>query len=249
MYRSAIRRDPPHVLDPFAAILIRRLHGRVRELTIGQDGAASRDADVEVWWFDQSTSRGGTARRAALRRIIGSYAGVDPSTLAFDRSCQHCGDPSHGRPRLVGGLDVSFSTASRSGCFVVAAAKAEMSVGVDIETAARFDTAMARDVWRVALTPDERRRFNPEDIREIARLWCRKEAVLKAMGLGIAGRPPDTLDVGDAVTEGWHVLDLQTADPWVGAVAASSPIDRVLTMFDAQVGRGRGGVNDARCAK
>jgi len=90
--------------------------------------------------------------------------------------------------------------------------------------------AAAADVWRVALTAAERLRVEPGDVHGIARLWCRKEAALKAMGLGIGGRSPDTVDMSGDAVEGWQIVGLPTAEPWVGAVAARSPIDRVLTI-------------------
>jgi phosphopantetheinyl transferase len=171
------------------------------------------DSDVHVWWIDDSGPCDGlapdevdhaarfrhdgarrrfAARRAWLRRILGAYLDVDPTVLEFDRSCLYCGDPSHGRPRLVGDADLSFSTASRSGHVVVAVATAAMSVGVDVETTERFDAATI-DIRGVALTAEERQTVDQGDTLGIARLWCRKEAALKAMGLGIGGRAPATL--------------------------------------------------------
>jgi 4'-phosphopantetheinyl transferase len=211
-------------------------------------------SDVHVWWVDDSgpcdvlapdevdraarfrhdgARRRFTARRAGLRRILGAYLDVDPSVLAFDRSCLYCGDPSHGRPRLVGDADLSFSTASRSGYVVVAVATAAMSVGVDVETTERFDAATTIDIRGVALTAEERQTVDPGDTLGIARLWCRKEAALKAMGLGIGGRAPATLDVGDNLVEGWHIADLRTPGACVGAVAARSTISRVVSMLEA----------------
>jgi 4'-phosphopantetheinyl transferase len=211
-------------------------------------------SDVHVWWIDDSGPCDGlapdevdhaarfrhdgarrrfAARRAWLRRILGAYLDVDPTVLEFDRSCLYCGDPSHGRPRLVGDADLSFSTASRSGHVVVAVATAAMSVGVDVETTERFDASTTIDITRVALTAEERQTVDPGDTLGIARLWCRKEAALKAMGLGIGGRAPATLDVGDNVVEGWHIADVPSPGACVGAVAARSTISRVVSMLEA----------------
>jgi 4'-phosphopantetheinyl transferase len=210
-------------------------------------------SEVHVWWIDfgrpchaitsdeiercarfrnDGDRQRFAARRAGVRRVLGGYAAVDPSELAFDRSCQHCGDPSHGRPRLVGEFDLSFSVASAPGQIVVAVATAAMSVGIDIELMTRFDSAATADVWRAALTVGERADADPDDARGIARLWCRKEAVLKAIGLGIAGRPPDSLDVRAHIVDGWHIADLPPAATWVAAVAASSPICRLVTVLE-----------------
>jgi 4'-phosphopantetheinyl transferase len=209
------------------------------------------DSEVHVWWIDDPSAFDGiglneqpgrrsrseialrrrAARRGALRRVLGAYTAGDPLALEIDRSCRYCGDPDHGRPRLLGNADVSFSTASRPGKVVVAIATAAMSVGVDIESLAGVGTTY--DIWRVGLTPSERTVTDPADADGTARLWCRKEAALKAMGLGIRGRAPDTLDVREDVVEGWHLADLPTPDAFVGAVAARSRISRIVSMREA----------------
>ena len=73
------------------------------------------------------------ARRAGLRQVLAAYLDIDPRAVVVVRSCQRCGDAEHGRPRLPGAVDLSFSTASRPGLAVVAVTEAAMSVGVDIE--------------------------------------------------------------------------------------------------------------------
>ena len=174
-------------------------------------------SEVHVWWIDEARRDDGAltpeelercarfrndsdrqrfaARRAGLRRVLSGYTSLDASAVVLDRSCRYCGDPSHGRPRLAGDHDLSFSAASAPGHVVVAVAPAAMTIGIDIEPLTRFDPTAAGDVWRAAMTPAERGAVNTRDAHAIGRLWCRKEAVLKAMGLGIAGHGPDRLDV------------------------------------------------------
>jgi 4'-phosphopantetheinyl transferase len=95
---------------------------------------------------------------------------------------------AHGRPRL-NGLHAAFDVSwSHSGDGLLVALGAGIEVGVDLERlrprpralelAQRFFHA-AEAAWLAGL---------PEGVRDIAfiRLWCAKEAVLKAHGRGIA---------------------------------------------------------------
>ena len=153
--------------------------------------------DVAVWWLDlghEVNVDGGIGgarrpRRRELRRslavaAVAHHLGVEPASLRIDRTCQRCGHPTHGKPRIVGGHDVSFSVASRDQRAVVAIAGAQMAIGVDLE---RLDPTGAAALYEVALTPAERGVVSAGDVIAITRLWCRKEALLKAAGGGLVG--------------------------------------------------------------
>ena len=189
---------------------------------------------MAVWWLDlgnELDADGGHRRRSAaatreVRRslavaVVAHHLGVEPASLRIDRTCQRCGHPTHGKPRIVGGHDVSFNVASREQRAVVAIAGAQMAIGVDLE---RLDPAGAAALYEVALTPAERGVVSAGDVIAITRLWCRKEALLKAAGGGLVGRAPDTLDVRAAVVEGWSVRDLDAGPGWVAALAGAQPI-------------------------
>ncbi len=194
--------------------------------------------DVAVWWLDLGRELdvdGGHRRRSAAatrsRRslalaVVAHHLGVEPRSLRIDRTCQRCGHPTHGKPQIVGGHDVSFSVASRERRAVVAIAGAQMAIGVDLE---RLDPAGAAALYEVALTPAERGVVAANDVIAITRLWCRKEALLKAAGGGLVGRAPDTLDVRAAVVEGWSVRDLDAGPGWVAALAGAQPLGRTRT--------------------
>ena len=95
---------------------------------------------------------------------------------------------AHGRPRLDGRLAAFDVSWSHSGDGLLVALGAGIEVGVDLERlrprpralelAQRFFHA-AEAAWLAGL---------PEGVRDIAfiRLWCAKEAVLKAHGRGLA---------------------------------------------------------------
>ena len=161
------------------------------------------------------------ARRAGLRQVMAVYTGIEPEALVFERSCQRCGHPAHGRPRLATTADLSFSTSSRPGVAVVAVAVARMSVGVDVELIAGVDR---RALHQIGLTPDERAAVSAAGPSADVQLWCRKEAVLKAQGLGLGGPSPASLDVRPPVVAGWYLTDLPGCAGWVGAVATAEPV-------------------------
>jgi hypothetical protein len=115
---------------------------------------------------------------------------------------------ANGKPQLVGGA-VHFN-ASHSGELALVAVS-DVPVGVDIERqrAIADPVAFAR-----------RLQFETTDPHELMRLWCRKEAWLKARGIGLAG-VTQRMDL-----RGWFVADLEIAAGYSAAVArAGSPTE------------------------
>ncbi len=132
-------------------------------------------------------SRRTLAGRAALRMLVAARTGRpvrEAGALAIDRTCSRCGE-QHGQPR-VEGLSVSSST---SGPYVlVAVGDADALVGVDVEV-------VPDELWTgfdaYALHPDERASMpeGPDGVSHRIRAWAQKEAVLKAVGLGLRAAP------------------------------------------------------------
>lgn len=132
-------------------------------------------------------SRRTLAGRAALRLLLAARIGVparEAGALAIDRTCTQCGE-QHGQPRLDG-LSISSST---SGLHVlVAVGDADARVGVDVEV-------VPDELWTgfdaYALHPDERGSMpdGVEGVSQRIRAWAQKEAVLKAVGLGLRAAP------------------------------------------------------------
>src|SRR6185503_15339055 len=112
----------------------------------------------------------------------------------FDRSCEHCRHPGHGRPRLV--ADGPHFSISHSADRVLLALCDTAPVGADVESTGR-DIDRLR---RLILHPAEAARPAGPDL---LRVWVRKEAVLKATGRGLAlamaGVDLDNLPPGTAV--------------------------------------------------
>jgi len=119
------------------------------------------------------------ATRAALRRLLAARLRRAPNALCFMTN-------QHGKPRLVAdgvsGAAMAFNV-SHAGGFSLIAISRNSAVGVDIERCdAELDT---RSLEAQVLSPFER------ELEILARpgffeCWVVKEAVLKALGLGVA---------------------------------------------------------------
>lgn len=155
------------------------------------------------------------ARRSRLREILAAHSGEAPRRLSFASG-------SHGKPVLANGA-LHFSLSHSHGLIMVAIAQVE--VGCDIE---RIDPALE---WR----PLADRFFSPGECRALLDMpeaqarrgffdcWSRKEAYVKAIGLGLS-YPLDAFDVsvgreaqlhGQA---GWTIADAAPEDGFSGAV-------------------------------
>lgn len=124
---------------------------------------------------------------AALADHLGSLLG--PGVVTSGRLCPACGSDQHGAPwaRLDGrAFAVSVS---RSGSHLVTAIGTHGRVGVDIESidavARGWDPGMVLAEGETADTAEEQ-----------AWHWAAKEAVLKAMGVGLA-RPMTSVALAD----------------------------------------------------
>ncbi|MFE7188225.1 4'-phosphopantetheinyl transferase family protein [Kitasatospora sp. NPDC057541] len=214
------------------------------------DPVGRADPVVELWLLDAATvpvdpaaldcldeeERGRAARfvrvadrtaylaaHVALRRVLGRRLAVAPEALAFTREpCPDCAGP-HGRPRLAGPLPGAphFSLSHGGGRVLIGVAAAPL--GVDVEPLPGADAA---EVLSAALHPAERAEL--ADVLaarrpgEFARLWTRKEAYLKGLGVGL-GRPPaaDYLGTADPGRRprGWAVANVPAGPRHAAAVA------------------------------
>jgi 4'-phosphopantetheinyl transferase len=120
---------------------------------------------------------------AAMRRILGGYLGVDGASLAF------ASEPN-GKPRLAREAGLSFNL-SHSGDAALLAVSRGARLGVDLE--ARGSRARVRDLARSVFTEAESGSLEGLDGAELEgaflRGWTRKEACLKALGVGLAVEP------------------------------------------------------------
>ena len=116
-----------------------------------------------------------------LRTLLARRLAVSPAEIAFANG-------PNGKPRLAGpAADVAFNLSYGDG--MAALAFAHRPVGVDVE-AVRDNLAFS-EIGRQFFQSDELRYLEagtgPELRNRFFRLWTRKEAVLKALGVGLSG--------------------------------------------------------------
>jgi 4'-phosphopantetheinyl transferase len=146
--------------------------------------------------------------------------------LTLTRQCPRCGSGEHGRPHFAGRHDLAVSLASAEGVTAAAVTRGA-PVGVDIE---HLDDDRFAGIGNVLLHPEE----HAAGAAELARTWVRKEALLKALGVGL-GTDPREVHLGPAtepptllapLPDGRHsgvwVLDLALLPLLIGSVAVLS---------------------------
>ena len=133
---------------------------------------------------------------ALVRRLLGELLDRDPASLSFARRCTTCRSELHGKPSVVDVPGWHFSLSYTNSLAVVVAAEGT-EVGVDTEdlTDADFEGFVGTTLAR-----DEEAAFEELTGRDLllarARVWARKEAVLKATGHGLVVDPSEVLVSG-----------------------------------------------------
>jgi 4'-phosphopantetheinyl transferase len=166
-------------------------------LDVDERASARRRVDGARW----------TVARAALRSVLGEALDQAPAALTFATG-------PHGKPELPGS-PLRFNL-SHSGDRALIALAHEVEVGVDVERTNRRSTAVER-----SLTEGERAGLPDDADRhvELLRIWCRKEALAKAIGGGLGWAPEDF----DTSAPAGHTLrDLEPGDGYVGALAVAA---------------------------
>lgn len=156
------------------------------------------------------------AAHVLLRRVLGACLGRDPAGLTLVReACPRCGE-GHGRPAVAGAPDGLHFSLSHTGP-LAAVAVAAAPVGVDVEALPRPETV---DGVAAVLHPAEQAEVAAGGAAAFARLWTRKEAYLKGLGIGLA-RDLALDYVGSELPgpDGWTLADLTAPDGYAAAVA------------------------------
>jgi 4'-phosphopantetheinyl transferase len=152
------------------------------------------------------------AARAALRIALAARLGGEPGALTFAAS-------PHGKPELPG-HPVRFNLAHSADRALIAVSD-DREVGVDLERLARSSRAVER-----TLTAGERASLPPGDRHtELLRVWCRKEALAKAIGTGL-GWTPENFDTSRP--GGYSIVDLDVDDGYLGALAVAGERPEVV---------------------
>jgi len=178
---------------------------RAREATTAEEARA----------LDGSTSR--LVARAFVRKVLASYDGsVRAREIAFEVGAR--GKPRVGAPVAAAGR--AFSVSHCDGLIAVCVS-ASGEVGVDVEDENRrvgSDVMRLARRWLSAREVDYLLGAEDADARARAfmRLWCAKEAYVKALGLGIAGRPFREFDVDLGRASGDAAATVELRDGAVG---------------------------------
>lgn len=203
---------------------------------------------------------------AGLRRILAEYLDTAGPLIRFGRvPCCRCGDTGHGPPRIDWPhTDITFSLSYAGNHWLLAITRGRR-VGVDIEMAAGVDIAL---LARTCLSPAELAYLEAHDGAHrddvFYTCWARKEAVLKACGIGLAV-PPSSVEVAAVLSprvrvpfacaagpREWMVDDLarpqdfpQHPAPgsparWFGAIAQPSAASGRILLREVAVASGGG---------
>jgi len=174
--------------------------------------------------FHQTAARDAwIAARARLRTLVGCRLGCPPQEVAFALG-------EYGKPRVVRPeTDLEFSLSHSGGSTLIALSGAG-PVGVDLEPLHRGDELVS--CVGQFCSDSERSHLPPSSTADLLRIWCAKEAYLKAIGTGFSVAP-------ESLTVGWdddgraslrddtgeeapflvHFLPVPGAPGWCAAVA------------------------------
>jgi 4'-phosphopantetheinyl transferase len=184
------------LVEVFQVDLTTDPRGLVGLLTADERARAADRRDGATW----------AVARGALRALLGERLGVAPERVRLAAG-------PHGKPEVPGAA-LRFNL-SHSGELAVIALAGGVEVGVDVERLDRRSRAVER-----TLTAGERAALDGTGDRHTAllRVWCRKEALAKAIGGGLGWEPLrfDTSDPG-----AFTLADLAVAPGYVAALAWS----------------------------
>lgn len=169
-----------------------------------------------------------------VRLAVSRHTGTAPEAVPVDRTCPTCGR-AHGRPVVPGQERLRLSVSHSSDRVLVAVADVE--VGIDLELV-RADLPVGELTG--LLSPEEAaavdRAGGPEAVRAFLVSWTRREAVLKAWGVGLGTELPLRLSAADAppvLRSGpqrdggpapLSLLDLRAGSDYVGCLATARPV-------------------------
>jgi len=178
---------------------------------------------------------------AILRILLGRYLGLHPASIRFTEN-------EFGKPDVAphtSPFDLRFNL-SHTSHIALLAVTCELEVGVDVEQLRLIDTAIAERFFSDRERAELRTLAGPQWLDGFFNCWTRKEAVLKAEGVGI-GVSLDAFDVtllpGDVaslvdfrpasgLTADWHIAELRPAPGFVGALATrTAPRETVCYRF------------------
>jgi 4'-phosphopantetheinyl transferase len=198
------------------------------------------------WRFERDRRRA-VASRGLLRWLLASYLDVEPGAVALRSGAR--GKPAllvggAGRPAAVSLADrprLRFSVAHSEGLVLYALA-GDVELGVDVERVRPVPAALA--IAAAYFAPGELAALRAADAatrpRAFMLCWTRREACLKAAGVGLSRRPDGvegdpgagteadraSLSRGMSTAAGWRIHRLEPAEGFVAALALSDSLPR-----------------------
>jgi 4'-phosphopantetheinyl transferase len=184
------------------------------------------------------------ACRGQVRQILAAYLGADPAEIRFRYGAR--GKPDLSDPWRKSQIQFNISDSHE---MALCALARHRELGVDLEYLERpsdFDSLAAhffapREVGALRSLPEERR------VEAFFNCWTRKEAVLKAVGVGLS-MPLNRLEVtlvpqdparvlifeGDtSAAQSWWLESFEPATSYIGALAShGSPLEVVPWRFE-----------------
>lgn len=154
------------------------------------------------------------AARGALRYALGAVLEVAPKSLEFAYG-------EHGKPELKPSSEVHFNL-SHSDQRAIVAVTREAAVGVDVErnNPERGRAEIARRFFAEREIVELNALTGEAYTRAFFHCWTRKEAVLKAVGTGIAGGLSSfAVPVGELL----EPVHIESPDCWVGNLSDAFP--------------------------
>jgi 4'-phosphopantetheinyl transferase len=162
------------------------------------------------------------AGRAEMRRILGLETGRDPRDIRFRYG-------PNGKPSIDGGPEFNLS---HSSALAILGVSRDGPLGIDIEKPRQIEDSVARHHFSPTEYADLNRMPAGDWLEGFYRCWTRKEAVIKASGLGLS-MPLDSFDVSLVPDEparlnriegddpaAWCLAHFEPAPEWAGALAA-----------------------------
>lgn len=186
------------------------------------------DGEIHLWFFPHWQRVADAANSEPVRTLLATYLDRCVEAIQIERG-------EHGKPHLAD-TSLEFNLSHTTDALLLGVSR-DIALGVDLESSGRR-TRPALELARRFFTPDETTALGtiPENLRHPAflRLWCAKEAALKAEGGGIGSgldRFAFALDADGQVSSSagnlWHLHALAPSPTHIGALAHREPVGRV----------------------
>lgn len=184
--------------------------------------------EIHLWFFPQWEDVTDAAASARLHALFAAYLDRRAESIRIERG-------EHGKPRVTN-AELEFNLSHTDSALLLGLSR-HIALGVDLE-AVRRKARSVTDLARRYFCPAEAVALEnlPEPARQGAflRLWCAKEAALKAHGRGIGfglDRIEFAIDAAGAVAPAagnpWRTLALAPMPGYLGALAWRGPVSRV----------------------